>query len=159
MSTSIEIATAAYAMAAAIDQSIPAPTKMRLQAWAALFEGQDLGVTEAVQAVKDYYRQPNRFPIKPGDILAITRTMPVTSSPERVEAFIDRWSVHPYSRTIQDLTGIEWSPPDPPKGFDVDDAEKLREFHLAAFRKWIARNHTRMVALALSNGEPLELPL
>ncbi|WP_329405485.1 hypothetical protein OG563_26855 [Nocardia vinacea] len=158
--TPIEIATAAYATAAAIDPSMPEPTRLRIQAWASLLDGQDFGVTEAVQAVQDYYRKPNRFPIKPGDIIAAVKTMPVTSSPERISAFIDRWSAHPYSTAIQTMTGMDWCPPYPPPakaGIDVNDPDALRAFHQREFKKWVEKNRGELVSRALANGEQLEL--
>ncbi|MGS2809483.1 hypothetical protein [Nocardia sp. MW-W600-9] len=158
MTAHIEAASAAYAMAAAIDAQMPEPTKLRIQAWAALFEGQGIGPEDAVAAVKAYYRRPGRFPIKPGDVIAGVAALPVTSSPARIEAFLDRWSQHPYSQAIQQMTGLDWSPPwPPPAAVSTDDPDALVAFHRREFQRWIDRNRARLVAKALANGEQLEL--
>lgn len=158
MSNPIEVATAAYATAAAIDPAMPDPSELRIRAWAQVFDGQQIGVAEAIAAVTDYYRGADRYPIKPGDVLAAVRAMPLTSSPERIAAFIDRWSVHPYSTAIQRLTGMDWAPPFPvPTSVNADDAQELRAFHLREFQRWIARNRSTLITRALANGEQLEL--
>lgn len=158
MTAHIEAATAAYAMAAAIDPQMPEPTKLRIQAWAALFEGQGVGAEDAVAAVKDYYRKPGRYPIKPGDVIAGVAALPITSSAARIEAFLDRWSHYPYSQAIQQMTGMAWSPTwPPPPTVPADDPDALVAFHRDEFKRWITRNRARLITKGLANGEQLEL--
>ncbi|RDI65710.1 hypothetical protein [Nocardia pseudobrasiliensis] len=154
----IEAATTAYAAAEALDPQMPAADLIRLQAWADLFVDDNIGPAEALAAVKDFYRQPQRFPIKPGDIIARVRRMPVTSSPERIRAFIDRWSDHPYSDAISRITGMTWTPPyPPPADIDRDDPDALRAYHRAAYKTWIATHRAELEQRALAHGEQLEL--
>ncbi|MGW4240989.1 hypothetical protein [Nocardia sp. NPDC004722] len=154
----IEAATTAYAAAEAFDPQMPPADAVRLRAWADLFADDDIGPAEAVTAVKDYYRGAQRWPIKAGDIVDRVKKMPVTSSPERISAFIDRWSEHPYSDAIQRLTGMNWNPPfPPPPAIDRHDPIALREFHRDEFRKWIRKNRSELERRALSHGEQLEL--
>lgn len=156
--SAIEAASSAYAMAAAIDPQMPEATKMRIQAWAQLFEPEDIAAADAVKAVQKYYSEANRFPIKPGDIIAGVKEMPITSSPTRIAAFIARWSEHPYSTAIQQMTGMDWKPTWPlPAHVDPDNVDQVRAFHRAEFQQWIARHRDKLIRKALSNGEQLEL--
>lgn len=154
----IEAATTAYAAAEAFDPQMPPADAVRLRAWADLFADDDIGPTEGLNAVKDYYRQPQRWPIKAGDIIDRVKKMPVTSSPERISAFIDRWSEHPYSNAIERLTGMHWNPPyPPPPAIDRNDPVQMREYHRAEYRIWINKNRPELERRALAHGEQLEL--
>ncbi|WP_433662534.1 hypothetical protein ACQPW1_10470 [Nocardia sp. CA-128927] len=154
----IEAATTAYAAAEALDPAMPPADEMRLAAWADLFSDDDIGPTEALRAVRDYYRQPQRWPIKPGDIIDRVKRMPITSSPERISAFIDRWSDYPYSDAIERITGMRWTLPyPPPPRIDRDDPDAIRDFYRAEFKNWITANRSELERRALAHGEQLEL--
>lgn len=148
------VAQRALALAAILDSRIPDYDPARVKAWADCFVGEDVFEAEALAAVRAHYKRPNAFPILPGDIIAAVRHMPINSSPERVMAFIQKWSAYPYSDSIQKLTGLDWRPTYPTPAGIHGDAAKEREWHIAEMRAWIRGNATQLVQAALDNPNP-----
>ncbi|MBF6085134.1 hypothetical protein IU485_27560 [Nocardia cyriacigeorgica] len=150
----VAAAAQAYAVAAALDPRIPDPDQARLQAWAAVFDGEDVWPAEAVEAVKAHYRRRNAFPVLPGDIIAAIKAMPPNSSRDRLRAFIARWADYPYSGQIQRVTGMDWQPTYPtPPGIHGDPAAE-RAYHVAELQAWV-RDHWNDILRA---GMARELP-
>ncbi|MBM4707853.1 hypothetical protein GS982_01745 [Rhodococcus hoagii] len=149
------VATKALALAAVLDPRVPDFDEARVHAWADCFAGRDIFEAEALQAVRDHYSQPNPWPILPGNVIDRVSRMPVNSSPERVKAFIARWSNYPYSNAIQQLTGLDWTPTYPAPPGIHGNLEAEREFHRREMRQWIADNALQLVQGALDNKNPV----
>ncbi|MFE5290114.1 hypothetical protein ACFRAQ_34545 [Nocardia sp. NPDC056611] len=144
-STAEEAAAAAYSAAAAIDRRIPAATKDRVAAWAALFAGTDVEPDEAVEAVQQYYRDAsNMYSIMPARVLAAVAELPPNHSEARLKAFIRLWAEYPYSGQIQRLTGMDWTPTLPlPEGIHGNTA-KERAYHVDELKAWVRDNWAEM---------------
>lgn len=154
--TTYEVAQRALALAALLDsrlENVEEPAV--IQAWASCFDGEDVFTEEALSAVRAHYKKPNPFPIKPGDILAHVKKLPYNSSPERVMAFLARWSQYPYSDAIFRLTGQQFKPTYPTPPGIHGDAAKEAEFHRAEHVAWIKANGHQLVAAAMSNPIPI----
>ena len=153
---SVDIASAVLGLASILDPRIPDPDEngLRVQAWADCFEGQGVYPSEALEAVRIHYRKPNSFPIKPGDVIAAIAAMPINSSPERLRAFMNKWSNYPYSTVIQELTGTSWTPSYPtPEGIH-GDVEAEKAYHKAEFREWLRENGNELIRAAMNNPKP-----
>lgn len=148
MSDPRTIAKAVLAKASAYDQRMPDPDVTVLEAWTEAFSGGGVWMAEALDAVAEHYRQPRPPRIMPGDVIAAIAKMPVTSSRERLASEIGFWAQYPYSRRIQELTGLEWAPtyPTPDGVHGNPDTERI--FHRQEFQEWILDNLDRMLEQA-----------
>jgi hypothetical protein len=142
MPNEIDIAKAVLAKAKAIDPRMPQPDRVVLAAWADVFRGQSVWLTEALDGVSEHYRAENPNRLMPGDVIGYCKRQPVWSSRDHAIAFLDIWSRHPYSPVIEDFTGIR-----PP---EIDDR--------GAYRDWVEAHRERLVdALIARRHEPLAI--
>ncbi|MFC5789689.1 hypothetical protein ACFPPE_07450 [Agromyces tardus] len=111
-------------------------------AWARCFTGQKVYPTEALEAVHLYYRRPDPYPIKPGDIIAHCEAQPVWSSAEHVNGFLDQWANFPYATVIQDYSGM--AAPDSVAP-DTVPRDEHRDYLVSQLRAWISANRADLV--------------
>ncbi|CAM4331901.1 hypothetical protein NONI108955_21270 [Nocardia ninae] len=150
----VDSASRAYAYAAALDPRLPDPDPVRIRAWADVLTGTDVWPDEAVQAVRIYYQRPNPYPIMPGDVIAIVKTLPPNTSEARLRSWFRAWSEYPYSGQIQRITGMCWEPTYPtPEGIHGDPAAE-RAYHVAELKQWVRDNWTTMMRAALAREIP-----
>lgn len=129
----VSIATRVLAKASLLDSRMPVEDETVIAAWAEVFEGQAIWLHEALEAVKDFYREQTRDRIMPADVLTRIAAMPLgsNSSDERIKAWLWTWAQHPFALVIQDKSGVEtprWD--DPPAGLDN-----------AAVKSWAVRGN------------------
>jgi hypothetical protein len=118
-----------------------------IAAWGRCFNGQKVFPTEALDAVHTHYRQPNAFPIKPGDIIAHCETQPVWSSVEHVQHFLDDCPRYPYSTAIEDYAGVR-----PPES-DIPDTvphDQRRQYRADELAEWINTYRDELVTAILN---------
>ncbi|MEU2106448.1 hypothetical protein [Nocardia sp. NPDC019255] len=117
-----------------------------IEAWADMFDGQKIWLTEALAAVKHHYLKTNPFPIMPGDVVAFCAEQPVYSSRDHAGEFLTVWSREPYSGVIEAHTGIQ--PPEIaiPDSLPRDQHRAFLADHLAA---WVEANRERLVTAIL----------
>ncbi|WP_280389495.1 hypothetical protein [Nocardia wallacei] len=116
-------------------------------AWARCFDGQKVFPTEALAAVHAHYRQPNAFPIKPGDIIAYCATQPIWSSEAHVRHFLAEATQYPYSTLIEDYSGIR-----PPETAIPDTApiEQRRQHRIDEISEWVNTHRNQLVTAILN---------
>ena len=129
--TSIAIATRVLSAAKMVDyrmrlNSTLEDDQAQIATWAEMFDGEPVWPSEAMGAVKAHYAKSNAFPLMPGDVIEHCKRQPVTSSPEHVSWFLDRWAQHPWSTAIEELVGKP-IPGLEPDSNDVRDKPRLIE--------------------------------
>lgn len=130
-SAAVDIATKVLIKARMIDYrmrlgSTDEENAAQIAAWAEVFDGEPVWPREALDAVAAHYKKSNAFQIMPGDVLEFCKRQPVTSSPEHVSWFLDRWAQHPWSTAIEELVGKP-IPGLEPDSNDVRDKPRLIE--------------------------------
>lgn len=112
-------------------------------AWSRCFEGQDVFLEEAMDAVHRHYQKNNPYPIMPGDVISHCASCPPWSSAQHASAFLDTWAQYPYSTTIADYTGMQAAPLTAPDGLSSDEA---RKWLIARIAKWVNENRDALIA-------------
>lgn len=101
-----DIAKNVLKLAAELDARMSTPTTGRVNAWTTILTGQ-VWPTEAESAVIAHYRDPNAFPLMPGDVIDYCNRQPVWSSEEHARDWIMRIAVQiPYSGAIEAYSGV-----------------------------------------------------
>ncbi|QDF15447.1 hypothetical protein SEA_MOLLYMUR_87 [Gordonia phage Mollymur] len=153
------LARAVLAKAALLDRRMKLDIETlddAVAAWAEILAESDVFAQEALAAVKSHYAQKGAWPIMPGDVIDYVAKLPISSSPERVTHWLRKWSYFPYSTTIQEKCGLDWTPPDPPADVAGQGSQAVRHFHIKQFQAWIGANLDEIrgrVIAAPSNGQ------
>lgn len=111
-------------------------------AWAQCFDGQNVWLSEARDAVIFHYSKSNAFPIMPGDVIAFCARCPVYSSREHASDFLTFWAAHPYSDAIEAHTGVRPPQFNVPEGMSFTDE---RQFLAERLARWVGDNRRELV--------------
>lgn len=133
-----EIAKSVIKLAHDFDHRLPIPTSERIDSWAKLFEGH-VWPKEAVDAVLAHYRNPNAFPILPGDVVGYCKQQPVWSSPEHAREWVLYTAEHhPWSDAIWAYSDIEPAEITVPEG--VTKSKGTRAYVSQRMVAWATEN-------------------
>lgn len=141
LETAIAIAGSVLKEARHFDRNTPVD-KDAVIAWGRIFEGQQIWPNEALDAVRNHFRQEVTYPLKPGDVLAYCKRQPVWSSPEHASWALDMWAQYPYSTAIVDYTGIQ--PPEFQAPERIPDSE-IRAWLVERLAEWGNANRDELI--------------